>query len=297
MYNMTHMSLNKMLNSGFTKRQAEYLLNLFENEKKCDLYEQDYVDWAHENGFSAENAYAYGLHSENIGSYLSDYDYYKMWPINNWTRIWINDKLTLKYILSKTKFDNFMPEYYFYTVKSGEKVGIRKIAECPDYIEQSCEGVIKLLQEKKMIACKPCNGQMAQGFHKLSYDGNSYFIDDKRVEETEIGTFISTHPNYIFTEYLVPSKELELIYPSIHTLRLLVVNENGNNPFLIGGYLRFPHYSSRLSNYIMVNDSHHDEYNINIDIDLKPRLICRDELKNLTNSNQLSYPYLKCYLP
>lgn len=257
-----------MLFEGFSRRQAEYLINLFNEELNCNYYDQDYVMWVHSKGFSADSAYAYGLNSGNIEYYLSDYDYYKMWPINNWTRLWINDKMTLKYILSKTDFDSFMPKYYFYTIRSGNKVEIRRLVDCPDYIEQSCEGVIRLLEERKMIASKPCNGALSLGFHKLSYNKNTFFIDDKEVERSEIVFFVLNHPNYIYTEYLVPSEAMGKIYPSIHTLRMVVVNKDGCDPRLIGGYLRIPHNTSRLSNYIVVGGARHDDYNINLDVNI-----------------------------
>lgn len=262
------MLLDKMLSEGFSRRQAEYLLKLFEDETHCDYYSQDYVEWSHSKGFSADSAYAYGLNPDNVNYYLSDYDYYKLYPHNNWPRIWINDKLTLKYILSKTEFDDFMPKYYFYSIKTGREIGIRKLVDCPDYIEQSCEGVVKLLQEVKVLACKPCNGALSLGFNKLSYEDDTYFINDKEVRSTNIATFVLNHPNYLFTEYLVPSESMRQVYPDIHTLRMVVINENGMNPKLIGGYLRFPHKTSGFGNYIVVSGTRHDDYNINLDVNM-----------------------------
>ncbi len=261
--------LHEMLEDGFSRRMAEYLLNVFKEETLCDYYDQSYVRWAHEHGFSADSAYAYGLDPNNLSDYLSDYDYYRIWPINNWTRLWINDKLTLKYILYKTEFDDFMPKYYFYTFNSLSKVEIRKLLDCPDNIERSCEGVVKLLEEIKAIACKPNNGALSLGFHKLSYDNNRFYIDDQVVSSSEIEAFVLNHPNYLFTEYLVPSEVMANIYPSIHTLRIVVVNEDGINPKIIGGYFRIPHKTSGPSNYIVVAGSLQDEYNINIDLNTK----------------------------
>lgn len=262
------MSVQQMLNDGFSHRQANYLSRLFDDETSYDYYDQDYVKWAHSYGFSAESAYAYRLNTDNIKYYLSDYQYYRLWPINNWTRIWINDKLTLKQILSGTKFDSFMPKYFFYTIKSGEKVILRKLVDCPEKIEQNSQGLLRLLQEETVLACKPCNGALSMGFNKLSYENDKYYINEEKVSKTDMITFISEHPNYLFTEYLTPSKSMKKIFPTIHTLRIVVVNENGYDPIIIGGYMRIPHKTSSISNYIVVNGNLHDEYNLQVDVNM-----------------------------
>lgn len=103
----------------FQRNLRKYYINLAEAEYSNPAYEAEYVDWAHSHGFLAESAYAYGLTDATIKDYLSDYDYYKIWPINNWSRIWVNDKLTLKLMLSDKELEGFMPKYYFYSVDGG----------------------------------------------------------------------------------------------------------------------------------------------------------------------------------
>lgn len=61
----------------------------------------------------------YGLTEENFTEYLSDYDYYRIWPLNSWTRIWVNDKMTLKYMLANTDLGDVMPKYYYYMSQDG----------------------------------------------------------------------------------------------------------------------------------------------------------------------------------
>ena len=89
-------NLEDLLQDGFSHKFATYYLSLVEKEMNNPYYDTEYVKWAHENGFLAENAYAYNLTPENMHLYLSDYEYYKAWPINNWTRLWVDDKMTLK---------------------------------------------------------------------------------------------------------------------------------------------------------------------------------------------------------
>ena len=116
---MVKFDMESMLKDGYTRKMATSILNSFERENKNNIYDEKYRAWAHEHGFLAESACLFGLNEENIGQYMSDYDYWKVWPLNNWTRIWINDKLTLKYVLSNNELKTVMPDYYYYSTTTG----------------------------------------------------------------------------------------------------------------------------------------------------------------------------------
>jgi hypothetical protein len=261
--------LEHLLNEGFTKRQAVLFLNLMEQENNNTYYNHEYVQWAHANGFLADSAYAYGLTPVNISEYLSDYEFYRLWPINNWTRVWINDKLTLKYLLSNTEYDYFMPKYYFYSLDKLKGVEVRRLVDCPDYLEQNEDGIIQLLIDVGDLACKPCNGSLSMGFFKLSYRNNNFFINDEICERVDIVSFINHHANYLFIEYLYPSAQFKRIFPVIHTLRVVVINKDGINPKIVGGYLRFPNKTSGIANYTIVSGEHINDYNIVLDVNFE----------------------------
>ena len=265
---MKSTNLKNLLNDGFTRKFATYYLDLVEKEKSNSVYNQEYVRWAHERGFLAESAYAYGLNDDNYKKYLSDYDFYKIWPLNNWTRIWINDKLTLKYILGEEKYKDFMPKYYFYTAQEGLKF----LSDYP-YDRKSNDSIMdsvkKILQEVGELACKPCNGTTSLGFFKLSFYDNKYYINDEIVTEESLEMFVSEHTNYVFTEYLRPSDVFSKYSPMIHTLRLVTLNTDGENPEIIGGYLRIPNEKSGVANYVVLNDENQDKFNIFLEIDIK----------------------------
>src|SRR5699024_196046 len=73
--------------------------------------------WAYKRGFLSSRILDYGINNDNFQSYLSDIDYYKMFPMNGKYAYWINDKLTTKYILEE--YGEYLPDY-FYTIKNGE---------------------------------------------------------------------------------------------------------------------------------------------------------------------------------
>lgn len=257
-------NLNDLLKDGFSRKFASYYLELAQKEYENPVFSHDYVRWAHSNGFLAESAAAYDLTDDTISSFLSDYDFYKIWPLNGWTRIWINDKLTLKYLLSNTEFDAFMPKYYYYTMPGG----LKKLLDAPDQtVAPSIAEFKNVLAEVGEFACKPCNGTTSLGFFRMSYDGNRFYVNDEELEENQFESFLSQYPNYVFTEYLRPSAQFKKYSPHIHTLRIVTVNETGNNPMIIGGYLRIPNMMSGEANYIIIGKDNLEKFNVVVNVD------------------------------
>lgn len=226
-------NLEKMLSKGFSKKMASLYLNNLEREKRDGFFDSDYLAWAHEHGFYGESAIAYGLNEQNIDNYLSDYDYCRVWPLNDWQRIWINDKLTFKYMFAGTKFDRYLPECYYYRAQN------RLVPLLNSRMDPTIDGFLALLREKGEFACKPCNGEWARGFHKLSYGSSGYCIDNKPASEADVKTFVEDKGNLIYTEFFHPDAQTARIDPLIHTLRILVVNRTGADPVLAASYLRF----------------------------------------------------------
>lgn len=57
--------------------------------------------------------------------------------------------------------------------------------------------------------------------------------------EKGVERFAHEHPNYVFTEFIVPEASLAEVWPLIHTLRVLVARPKGSDPEIVGTYLRF----------------------------------------------------------
>ncbi len=244
---MKPVQLEDMIQDGCTERFARLYYEDLVAERESANFDEKLTEYAHKMGFCAGNVAIYDLENNRLDEYLTDYDYYKTWPHNNWTRIWINDKLTLKYIMDGTDLSDLMPEYYFYT----DAPGVRVLPDGRKY-EQSVKGILNCIREKGNIACKPNNGVGGNGFYKLSYrDG--YYIDDKLCTEDEIEAFILGHTNYIFTEFLFPMKELAPLSDNkIHTLRVMILNRDGISPKMVGSYFRFAtkdHGTKNVSNF------------------------------------------------
>lgn len=226
--------LDDLLKDGFSLKYANFYLRIVEKENNNQLFDKEYTEWAHSKGFLASWAGYYGLTEQNYNDYLSDYDFYRVWPLNDWTKIWVNDKLTLKFLLQGTSLDCLMPKYYYYSTRE-------QLRSLPDTKhDNTLDGFVETIKEVGSFACKPNNGTMSQGFFRLSYENGCFFINEKEVSLKEIKDFVITHPNYIFTEYLVPSRFFRKMNPLIHTIRINTINKNGNDPHIIGAWVRIP---------------------------------------------------------
>ncbi len=257
-------TMETLLGEGFTRKYAEDYLGLAAKEYGNPAFDKEYVEWAHAGGFLAENASAYRLTEEAAGHYLTDYDYAKVWPLNNWTRIWINDKLTLKQMLADTRYDALMPRYFFYCINGK----LLKLHDAPNPGKAADEAeFLTVLKEKREFACKPCNGATSQGFFRLTYEAGEIRVNGETLPESRLEQFIREHSNYLFTEYIRPNRFFARYSEHIHTLRIVVLNTNGDNPGIVGGYLRIPHKESGEANYILLSQSEDDQYNLILDVD------------------------------
>ena len=259
---MKSTKVEDLIKEGYTVKFANRYINAITAEKHESCFDQEYADWAHAHGFYAESACSYGLDDTNVNDYLSDYDYYKIWPLNGWTRIWVNDKLTLKMMLAGSEYGDIMPKYFYYSTPSG----LKALVDNP-YKGGKVEEFLKLLADVKEFACKPCNGTTAIGFVKLAYENGIYLINEKEVSKEEVAEFIASHPNYVFTEYIHPSEQFSKYSNQIHTMRIVTLNDKGSNPQVVGGYLRLPNKNNGEANYTVLNGKDVNKFNLFVELD------------------------------
>lgn len=266
-------TMEALLAHGYTRKMAKAYLGVVERENANPIFDADYREWAHSHGYYAIDAYAFGLTEDTVDDYLSDYEYHRTWPLNSWTKSWIDDKMTMNYMLYGTEWQDLMPEAYFYASAKG------LIPLTHAHGKGGYEGFLEVLREKGEFACKPCNGQRAAGFDKLGYADGQYFVDNKAASEDDVTRFVDEHPNDIYTEFFHPGMGLEKTSPVIHTLRVLTCNPTGTDPRFAGTYMRFAggyNGDDSKANYIYPDKA--DIYDINVDFDLETGEFGKGEL-------------------
>lgn len=219
-----------LYSKGLNKRCSEYFVSQLKSAWEISKFSFDQKIWALENGFLPDKLFLYSLSEKNKNDYLSDIDYLKLHPLNNHFAFWINDKLTLKYMLSKhLQINSFsqsgvyidlMPEYYLYIENDGS---YSYLMDAPLCIPKSKEFIISLLHFKKELALKPSNGAGGKGFFHFSVGDSGFKVNDVPVELDELKSIIYSLKGYIVTEFITQNSQLSEIWNnSSCTLRIIV---------------------------------------------------------------------------
>ncbi len=196
---------------------------MFVNKLKID--EQNFKTdeatrkWALERGFFPGRVELYGLNEENYRNYLPDFSYFMVHPLNHHFKIWINDKLTLKYVLNSCGCEASMPEYYLYVENNGDYT---YMMDAPEHIAKDENFLLNLLKEKKALAAKPNSGASGgRGFMKWVWTGEGIEINNKPAELSEFMEILQHLENYVVTEYAHQHEDLSAIWPASEcTLRV-----------------------------------------------------------------------------
>lgn len=187
--------------------------------------------WAYKHGFLSCRFSNYKMTKENYKDYLSDYDYFKMYPLNGRERIWIDDKLTTKYVFAP--FDEFFPAYYF-MLRKGKVTGLHNVDFNKEY---SIDDVIELLTSSGVLALKMEAASLAIGFYKVEYKNEQFFVNNKEMSRSDIKSFLSELDNYLVMEYITAHNDIRKYYGgATGVLRVMVINEG--KPIIANAYIR-----------------------------------------------------------
>jgi hypothetical protein len=194
--------------------------------------------WAQKRGFLSDKLSYYGLTEENYKDYLSDFDHWRLYPLNERFSHWIDDKLTMKLILHP--FSEHLPEYYYFLYDNK----IVKLSDLPKGFEQSINGVINLTKDKKTLAMKLVYGSEGIGFYKIEFINGDYLINNEITDENSLRMLIESWKKhsvgYLITEYLFPHPDLKKIWSKTsNSLRLSVIHHNNQQPQIIGCFIKF----------------------------------------------------------
>lgn len=223
-----------LLAKGLQKNRAIYLAKSIDEDWKINMdISNEAKIWAMERGFLPGRMKLYGLNEQNFRDYLSDIDYFLLHPLNNHFAIWINDKLTLKYVIPSVfhtqegRCLSIMPEYYLYIENDGR---YSYLMDSPKYILHDENYLFNLLKEKQILALKPSRGAGGHGFVKLQYVDGGIYANSKKMDKTAFDTFRDSLNGYLVTEYVSQHKALDTVWDkSVCTLRIISVKNNNKN--------------------------------------------------------------------
>jgi len=228
-----------LLKKGFSNHYARaYSKNMLEDIFSTDTPLQSKL-WALKRGFYSYKIDYFGLNEKNYKTYLPDFDYYRLHPINGVFSHWIDDKLTIRYILQPYK--QYLPDYYFHLYE-GE---IICLPDCPADLSNSVISIINLLDRAKVLAAKLLNSSGGEGFYKLESVGTHYLINGKRHSYNDLITLCDYWRDeiwggYLITEFLNPCRELSHIWPkSANAVRITTLRNKNEPTKVVDGFIRF----------------------------------------------------------
>lgn len=191
--------------------------------------------WAYKRGFLAYRITEYGLNDQNYHHYLPDFAYYRLHPINGRFHFWIDDKLTLKYVLHP--FDEYLPRYYFYLDSNGQ---IIRLMDCPSHYGETLDDILTLLREKGLLAVKLTGGSRGQGFSRMAYQEGQYILNEEPMTSIAMKAFLARQERCLITEWLSSHHDLSRIWNgATSSVRVVVYRNKAGKTRIAGAYIRF----------------------------------------------------------
>ncbi len=223
----------KMLNEvrllGMDNKWAKMFIKKFSDDEKLFPLDEKQKEWAMKRGFFPGRISLYGLTEQNYKDYMPDWNYFMLHPLNHHFKIWVNDKLTLKYVLNTSGVADSMPEYYLYVENDGSYT---YLMDSPSYVKKDGDYIYNLLKLKKRLAMKPNSGTSGGlGFIKLELKEDELYENNKKIDKERYTEIISNMRNYIVTEYVPQHKDLAKIWgDSECTLRVIMYKQAKTDP-------------------------------------------------------------------
>ena len=203
-----------------------FVKKLRDDEAAFPVADESKKKWALERGFYPGRVELYGLNDSNYESYVPDYQYFMLHPMNNHFLKWL-DKTTLKYVLNSNGCESTMPEYYVYVENEQCGGGFTYLMDCPRDIPKDKDFLLNLLKEKKILAMKPNSGTSGGlGFIKLELKEDGFYENNKPIDMARFDEIRDSMRNYIVTEYAHQHEELATVWPNSEcTLRVIMCKD------------------------------------------------------------------------
>ena len=220
--------IDKLRELGMDYKWSRMFVKKFKDDEVAfDLSEEEKC-WAMKRGFFPGRIKLYGLNDDNYRDYVPDFNYFMTHPLNHHFKIWVNDKLTLKYVLNSNGCQDSMPDYYLYIENDDDYTYLQ---EAPKHIEKDKDFIYNLLKEKGCLAIKPNSGTSGGlGFIKLELIDDNMYENNKPIDNDRFNEILSNLRNNIVTEYVHQHDELTKIWDKSEcTLRVIMFKEPSEN--------------------------------------------------------------------
>lgn len=225
------MTKNRTTIFSILRRERAWLKAFFEDISsiKTELRFSEKI-LAYRKGFLPSIMSYSGIHKENYKQFLSSKEYkFNSFPNGLYNRL-AEIKLNIPYLLKD--YVEYVPEYYFFK----DTYGFLPLENYTGKRQPrlSIDSFLEILNDKKQLACKPCNSRWGNGFMKVEIKNNTYCINNQTYSFTAFISEILALNDYIVTEYIVQHPYAQTIYSeSVNTIRMLCVWDGEKKEFFL----------------------------------------------------------------
>lgn len=245
-----------------------------------DDYKKHYTSYwniikVHLKGWCYYDWITIGITDNNRMKYLCTKDYHSLHPFNGIYSYYIDDKLTLKYILNGTQCGQYMPDYYYCIESNGTYDPLMDLPSDIRCKNNLIDGILNLCKSKEALAFKAIKGACGQGFYKLEYKQNRFFLNGEELSEVETVSFVKSLKGYLVTELLYPHREIaKYCDKSVGSLRYTIGKKMNGDWVKVCTIMRFgTNESNAVDNFhaggVTVNLEDDGSYNGGYKLDLK----------------------------
>lgn len=225
-----------MLTHLFIDDYRQFSCKLFFKIATVHLKGWSYVDWS-----------ICDINNSNRHKFINTREYCKLHPLNGQYSSWIDDKLTLKYILHGTEAGQYLPSYYYEITQDGKILPLMDLS-ANLAIQMSVNGIIAFLEQKEVLAFKLTKASLGIGFYKAEFKNECYYLNGEAYSRDEFAKKLSTLKGYLITEFLSPHREFAKYCPkSVGCMRYLIARDQSGTIKPLYAFMRI---GTKQSNFV-----------------------------------------------
>lgn len=184
--------------------------------------------WAVKHGFTPGQVERMGINKNNYQNFVSRKEYAFLRPLNGIYSKWLTDIVSVHAIFKP--YRNVMPACYYQINKRDGKTQIIPLYDRS--AGDTMDDVMALLREKGRLKVK--SSSRAKSW-SMSYRDGKYRLNGKTLGEKQLQARLRAFPGIaVITEDVFSSKEF-----AGSRLKLIIYNEQGDNPRIGDAYVRF----------------------------------------------------------
>lgn len=214
---------------GFTGREAKrWVRSVYKYYVKNTGYSFSESRWAIKRGFMPNQVEGLNLTEENYRDTISAKEYAFLRPLNGGYSKWITDRVTINAIFKP--YREVMPKCYYQIYKRYTETEIIPLYDFE--AGDTFDDVLNMIKEKGKLRARMSKGSKSS---LLSWKDGEFYFDEKACsEELMIKKLSSYNAVVVITDDVTPTEDFVGA-----RLRLVVFNEQGDNPVIGDSYISF----------------------------------------------------------